>query len=179
MAATLQIAAPGFELSGSERELIESHAAKLDEFNRRLLACRVTVSVPNRRPQGEAATYNVQIDLTLPGGRLDVRGKPEATLVTAVQRAFEAARRRLQDFGGARRDVRERRKAARGYVSQLFPDAGYGFLRTDDEREIYFDRNAVLDGQFDRLEVGTEVRFSEEAGDHGAQASTVHRAGAT
>jgi cold shock CspA family protein len=32
----------------------------------------------------------------------------------------------------------------------------------------------VVNASFDQLEPGTEVRFSEEAGDEGPQASTVH-----
>jgi cold shock CspA family protein len=35
----------------------------------------------------------------------------------------------------------------------------------------------VLGGNFDSLEIGGEVRFDEEAGDKGPQASTVHLIG--
>jgi cold shock CspA family protein len=38
---------------------------------------------------------------------------------------------------------------------------------------IYFHRNSVLKNAFDRLEIGSEVRFSEEAGEQGPQASSV------
>jgi hypothetical protein len=40
---------------------------------------------------------------------------------------------------------------------------------------IYFHRNSVLEGDFDRLEVGTGVNFFEhdDEGEHGPQASTV------
>jgi cold shock CspA family protein len=37
----------------------------------------------------------------------------------------------------------------------------------------YYHRNSVLDGGFESLEVGSEVRFAEEQGAEGAQASTV------
>ena len=43
--------------------------------------------------------------------------------------------------------------------------------------ESDFHRNAVLDGAFDRLVVGSEVVFVEEEGDKGAQASTVRLIG--
>jgi cold shock CspA family protein len=39
--------------------------------------------------------------------------------------------------------------------------------------EIYFHRHSVLSPGFDHLAVGTEVRFAEEEGDRGPQASTV------
>ena len=52
-----------------------------------------------------------------------------------------------------------------------------GFIETTDGREIYFHRNAVLDGAYRRLRVGSEVRFVEEEGAKGAQASTVRLIG--
>ena len=42
-----------------------------------------------------------------------------------------------------------------------------------DGRDVYFHRNSVLNDEFDHLEVGAEVRFAEEMGDKGPQASTV------
>ena len=45
---------------------------------------------------------------------------------------------------------------------------------TPDGREIYFHRNSVLEPGFDRLDMGAEVRFAEEQGEQGPQASTVH-----
>jgi cold shock CspA family protein len=44
-------------------------------------------------------------------------------------------------------------------------------------REIYFHRNSVLDGAFAQLEAGSEVRFAEETGEKGPQASSVSLAG--
>jgi cold shock CspA family protein len=49
----------------------------------------------------------------------------------------------------------------------------YGVIMTPDNREIYFHRNSVLNEEFDKLEEGTEVRFHEESGEQGPQASTV------
>jgi cold shock CspA family protein len=50
-------------------------------------------------------------------------------------------------------------------------------IMTPEGREIYFHRNSVIDGDFDSLEIGSEVRFNEEAGDEGPQASTVYLIG--
>jgi cold shock CspA family protein len=60
-----------------------------------------------------------------------------------------------------------------GRVTKLFPDEGFGFLKTPDGREIYFHENSVLDSGFGGLEIGTEVHFAEELGEKGPQASTV------
>jgi cold shock CspA family protein len=53
------------------------------------------------------------------------------------------------------------------------PEWGYGFLETPDGRELYFHEHSVLDGGFPELEVGSEVRFIEEPGEKGPQATTV------
>ncbi|EGW53164.1 cold shock domain family protein [endosymbiont of Tevnia jerichonana (vent Tica)] len=47
-------------------------------------------------------------------------------------------------------------------------------IQADDGREIYFHRNSIVNGDYDVLEIGNEVRFTEEAGDEGPQASRVH-----
>jgi cold shock CspA family protein len=56
----------------------------------------------------------------------------------------------------------------------MFHYEGYGFIETTDGGEVYFDKNSVVDADFDKLEAGQEVRFSEEMGNKGPQASTVH-----
>ena len=49
----------------------------------------------------------------------------------------------------------------------------FGFIETQDGREIYFHRDAVLDGAFNRMVLGSEVRFVEEEGENGPQARIV------
>lgn len=66
---------------------------------------------------------------------------------------------------------------ARARVGKLFAQEGYGFLETRDGHEVYFHRNSVLGPGFDELAIGAEVRFSEEEGAEGPQASTVIPAG--
>jgi cold shock CspA family protein len=58
-------------------------------------------------------------------------------------------------------------------VSKLFREEGYGFLETADGREIYFHNHSVLPPGFASLTIGTAVRFAEEEGVKGPQASTV------
>jgi len=64
-----------------------------------------------------------------------------------------------------------------GRVIRLFPDQGYGFIAAPDGRELYFHRNSVLSGGFEKLEVGSEVSYAEEEGEKGPQASTVKPVG--
>lgn len=180
MQTPLRVIADGLELGETERASIEAHAAKLETFFHRLLGCRVTVSAPNRWAQDGPVLYQIRIALTVPGEELVIERQPEPNLLDAIQEAFQVAGRRLQDFVRrlAPTDPPEARaRPSRGRVNRLFPWEGYGFLETPDGREIYFHRNSVLMGGFERLEVGSEVRFAEEEGNEGPQASSVSVAG--
>jgi cold shock CspA family protein len=78
----------------------------------------------------------------------------------------------------ARCAIREHVETDRGRVTKFLAGEDYGFIESAHGREIYFHRNAVIDGAFDRLKVGSEVAFVvEEAGEKGAQASTVRLIG--
>lgn len=170
----------GLEASEALRARIEREAVKLERFHDRITSCRVAViGRGHRRRQGDL--YAVRLQITGPG-EADVvvdRNPPadhahEDAFVT-VRDAFNAARRRLQD---RRRRMQGQVKAHEeqpyGRVTRLTPEDGYGFIESADGREIYFHRNAVLSGGFDRMAVGSEVRFAEEEGEKGPQASTVH-----
>ena len=94
----------------------------------------------------------------------------------AIRDAFDAARRRVQDFARRRRgEVKSHVPEPAARVSKLFSGKGYGFIETSDGREIYFHENSVLEG-FERLTLGTRVHFTEEQGQQGPQASTVRLA---
>ena len=174
----------GLAPSEALRQRIEREAQKLERFSDRITACRVAVvGRSGRHRQGDL--YGVRLTLAMPG-RADVvvnRNPPadhaHEDAYVAVRDAFNAARRRLQDherrFAG---QVKSPARAPHGWVGRLSPEDGFGFIETADGREVYFHRNAVLNGGFDRLRVGAEVRFTEEEGDKGPQASTVHVTGA-
>jgi cold shock CspA family protein/ribosome-associated translation inhibitor RaiA len=172
----VQVTAQVVELTESEHVTIRSAVGKLEQFFERLVGCRVSVSVPNRFTQAEPITYNVRIDLTVPGDELVIKRQPQVRLLDAIQDAFRVAGRRLQDYAArlpGTATAKPRAVPKRARVARLMPWEGYGFLEAEDGHEIYFHRNSVLNGGFDRLQVGDPVRFSEEEGDEGPQASTV------
>jgi len=173
MVLPLQVSARGTTVTDMMRALIEQHAAKLEQFHDRMTACRVVVNAQHAH-MGRTTLYNVRIDLTVPGEEIVVRRKIQPDLLSAVQDAFDAAGRQLQDFvGRQRQESAGRATPSRGVVAALHLFEGYGFVRTEDGREIYFHRNSVLDGAFVRLDVGSAVRFAEEEGAEGPQASSV------
>jgi len=161
---------------------VREKAAKLDRFYRRIMGCRVTIESPHRH-QHKGKIYRVRIDLTVPGHKIVV-GRDRADhgahqdVYVAIRNAFNAARRQLQTYIARRRHhVKHHNGAEHAWIAKLLPNDEYGFIHTADGREIYFHKNSVLGNKFDRLDVGTEVRFAEEAGDKGPQATTIELVG--
>ena len=196
MILPIQITFRNMEPSAEAEEWIRKEGAKLDEFYNHIMGCRVIVEVPSRRRKF-GSVHHIRIDLTVPGGELVVKREPslhssmqqigetriakhlEVTaphreLRQAIDDAFKEMGRRLQDYARRQRgDVKTHEPTPRARVSKLFPEEGYGFLETPGGREIYFHKNSVLDGGFDHLKLGMAVRFAEEEGEKGPQASTV------
>jgi cold shock CspA family protein len=97
-------------------------------------------------------------------------------LPIVIKHAFAAAARQLrklvEEQRGAVKTHPEQEVAA--IVHKLFPEEGYGFLRTvDTQEEIYFHKNSVLHHEFDRLTIGMGVRYTAETGEKGLQATSV------
>jgi ribosomal subunit interface protein len=158
---------------------VRDHVARLERHFARITGCAVTFEARSRHHRQSGSQYRVRIVLTVPGARLVVGRDPDegdahADLYAAVNVAFDEARRQLQDHA-ERADRRVKAHAAPpiARVDRLFPQDGYGFLRTPDGREVYFHERSVLNGGFRRLQVGAVVRFAEELGEEGPQASTV------
>jgi len=96
----------------------------------------------------------------------------------AIRDAFNAAGRKLEDFVRRhRQDVKHHEAPSHGRIASLFSD--HGFIADSDGNEVYFHRNSVVDVEYDKLEVGAEVRFVAAYGesDKGPQATTVHPMG--
>jgi cold shock CspA family protein/ribosome-associated translation inhibitor RaiA len=159
-------------------ERIRAAAEKLDHFSGDIMSCRAVVSAIQAR-QRKGQHYHIRLDVTLPGKELVVNREPgdkttHTDILVAVRDAFNAMERMVRDYSQLRRgEVKRDSAAPHARINRLYPDEGYGFIETLDGREIYFHRNSVLDDAFTRLKVGTEVRFAEEKGEKGAQASTV------
>ncbi len=169
----LQIRSGEIPLTAEIEGYIRERGERLQSFAGGITGCRVTIEAPVSHHQ-KGGPYAVSVNLLLPGAQLVVNRRTDANLHAAIRQAFDAAGRQLEDHV---RRVRGQVKAEvlppRGHVTRLFAGDGYGFIRSEDNREIYFHRNSVLPPGFDSLEVGQEVRYAEEAGDHGPQASTV------
>ena len=146
------------------------------------MTCRVTVESPHsHHHQGQL--YHVTVDLTVPGAELvasrsNDKNHAHEDVYVAIRDAFDAAKRQLQQYKRKLKNkVKKHETPAHGQVTELAPDQDYGRIQTSDGRDIYFHRNSLVRGEYGELEVGSEVRFVEESGDEGPQASTVHIVG--
>jgi cold shock CspA family protein/ribosome-associated translation inhibitor RaiA len=170
-----QVTLHGIGPSPAIEQVLRRKLAWLRRYFPRIVGCRVSVEAPPRHRR-KGRLYSVRVDVTVPGGELVVARNPSLDqahedLLVAIRDAFDAARRELMDYARRRRgQVKARTRLRRGRVTRL--ETAHGFLETEDGREVYFHRNSVLAG-FERLAVGTRIRFAEEAGDEGPQASTV------
>jgi ribosome-associated translation inhibitor RaiA/cold shock CspA family protein len=164
---------------------IRELAGKLERVYDRVLRCEVMVETPHRH-QHKGRQYHVRVRLTVPGGEIVASHDPgpnesHEDIYVAVRDAFNATKRQLEDY--AHKSLKRgegvpkaRSGADHGRITFLDLQGEWGWIEPDDGRRIYFHRNSVL-GNADRLEVGDEVRFTEEMGDKGPQASTVHPLG--
>jgi ribosomal subunit interface protein len=156
---------------------------KLDRFYPRITSCRVIVEASHHRARTAGTVYHVRVDLTVPGGELVGQYEPQPQrfhedVYIALREAFDQVRRELEEYARRQRgDVKAHEERPHGRVSKIFPDRGYGFIETPDGREVYFHGHCVHGHGFNRLSVGTQVRFVEEEGEQGPQASVVFIAG--
>ena len=181
MQIPLEITYRDVEKTESLDDLIRRKAEGLDRVCDHLISCRVAVERP-QKSQTRGRQCRVRIDMRVPPGHeLVVRSEPSRGGIheepeTVVRDTFDIARRQLKNLVEKQRG---RVKVQAGQqvmaiVRTIFPDQDYGFLVTPEGREIYFHRNAVLNGEFERLRVGDGVRYVESDGEKGPQASSVH-----
>jgi len=174
MRIPLQVTFRNIDHSAVIESTINEKAAKLDRFYDRIMSCRVVVEeIQHRHHQGNL--YSVRIDLTVPGKELAVSRQEHADAYVAIRDAFDAAVRLLEEHGRQLRGaVKTHAEPPTGRIIRIFPESDYGFIKTRDDREIYFHRNSVLDDiDFKLLKFGTEVTFIEEQGTEGPQAARV------
>jgi ribosomal subunit interface protein len=176
MQVPLEISTKYITLTPDLEAELRRRAQRLERHSDRITSCRIAVEMPTGNHHQEGGPYRVRVDITVPGSEL-VASKEQEELYAAVRDAFEAAERQVENWSQRRRgDVKTPVLPPEGLVVRIFngDEEGYGFIQAPDGREIYFHRNAVLDPPgFDKLEVGSRVRFAEEQGFEGPQASTV------
>ena len=158
---------------------VREKADKLEQFAEKITSCRVVVEAPHKHHH-KGVIYLIKIDITLPGKEIVVKHHSDQhheheDVYVAIRDAFNIARRQLEEYSRQRRgQVKYHDTPPHGHILELYPHEDYGLIKTADAREVYFHRNSIINNNFDKLEVGMAVRFNEEMGEQGPQASSVH-----
>jgi len=177
MQLPLQVVFRDMEPSAAVEAAVRERAEKLETFGERIVSCRVAVEQHHRRHH-QGNLYHVRVDLKLPGEQIVASRAPaehhaHEDVYVAIRDAFNAVRRRLEDHNRRRRgDVKTHETPSHGRIAELYPDDGR--IETPAGDLVYFHRNSVVDADFERLDIGAEVRFVAETGELGPQASTVY-----
>jgi cold shock CspA family protein len=167
-------------------EEIRARVEKLQTYYGRITSCRVTVDQRANNVEGNLPPV-VRIEIGLPGrAPLIVAYEPDRlqqkyqtpSLRNSINDAFGTAERRLAEMkvereGRSKEGHHDSQNQFLGQVSQIFPEDDHGFLLTNDGSSLYFHRNAILQGDFDKLRVGDEVRYVQDMGDTGPLATKV------
>lgn len=161
---------------------IDQKIAKLNEHFPHLVGIQVMVEAAHRHQQ-KGGLYSLHITATLPGGELVVSEHPGKNpkkhdkIFAAMNSAFLAIEKQLNRFKETRRsEIKTHLSTMQtGVVSNFFPDEGFGFVSTIDGTEIYFHEHSVGNKHFNKLDIGSKVRFviAENLGEKGQHASHV------
>lgn len=180
MQIPVQITFRNMDPSAAVEANVRDQAERLERFDDSIVSCRVVVELQHRHHH-QGNLFHVSVDLKVPGaelvsGRGATQHQAHEDVYVAVRDAFDSLRRQLEDHARRQRgDVKTHESPAHGRIVELHPQ--HGRIETLDGRQVYFHRNSVLGADFGTLAIGDEVRFSEEAGENGPQATTVHTIG--
>ena len=183
MTVPLQVTFKDMAPSPALEARIREKAARLERFEGDILRCHVTVEAPHHHHH-QGRLYRARVEVFVPRGEVVVtregsQDHAHEDPYVAVRDAFDAVVRQLEDhvrrLGG---QVKHHEPPLLdGRVARFVADADYGFIETGDGREVYFHRNSMANGAFDRLRVGDKVRLAVAEGEQGPQASSVEPAG--
>jgi ribosome-associated translation inhibitor RaiA/cold shock CspA family protein len=182
MQEPLEIVFRQLEPSEALEAVIRERGEKLFQLYDRLTHCRVTIEKQQRRTGN---LFDVRIAMLVPGGELLVTNEPQrakerfagADAYEAVRSAFKVAERQLVEHKRQiRGEVKPGDDLLRGQVADIDQAQEIGFILTRTGSRLYFHRNSVLDGSYDRLERGQLVHYVEALGDTGPTAAQVWRA---
>jgi cold shock CspA family protein/ribosome-associated translation inhibitor RaiA len=164
--------------SGAIHTNIQEHVEKLDSFHKNIIGCQVVVESPHHSHH-KGNLYQVRVNLSVPGHKFVASSESKHNhshedVYVAVRDAFESINRQLESITHIQRgDVKVHIALPEGNVSVLYPENNNGRIVTADGHDIYFHRNTLNNGDFDKLKVGTLVAYEAEMGDDGLQATFV------
>jgi len=178
MREPLQITYRRIAPSNSIETCVRDRVSALESCYAGIISCDVLIeSGGTDRPQDQG--LHIHLDVCLPDRELDVDRDaegpaPGGNIVAEVQAAFSEMEQQVKDYARhAHVPVSAGNLSGRGVVSELVAGMNYGLISTPEGTDVYFRREHVIDGVFDRLEIGSTVEFSVAPSLLGAQATRV------
>ncbi len=184
MQIPLQITFRNMETSEALESYIRERAAKLDSICENMVGCRVVVEAPHKH-QRKGGLFHASIDITLPKETIVINREPDQhksyhDAHVVVRDVFDSAERKLRGIVDRKKgEVKVHEEMPQGKITELYPYEDYGRIVTGAGDDIYFHRNSLINADFADLSVGDEVRFVEEQGNNGPQATSVRVVGKT
>jgi len=165
-------------VEGEIRRLVD----KLEKRFPHMTGCRVSIeALHNQHRTGNV--WDVHVIVSVPGRDLAVSHAPHHAkdryahpdIQTSIRDAFRAAERQLEAYKGKPgQDVTAPSgSAVTGQVAQMLPEADHGFILNNLGTQLYFHRDSLTRGEFEKLSVGDKVHYVEEDGDAGPVATKV------
>ena len=159
--------------------LVRARITALERFHPNIIGCTVVIDAPQKR-RVSGRGFDVRVRLEIPGPNLTVarsvrHGSAHDDVTRALNAAFSALEGRLkakrQVVGG--QEVKHHPPEIHGEIVELEGALGWGHLRADDGREVYFQRDSLVKGEWDALTLGDRLRFRERDGEKGAYATDI------
>lgn len=186
MQIPLEISFHNVEHSDWAEAEVREHVRRLEQIYARLKSCRVRIE---QRADNQHHTIPpvVRVELGIPGRKeIVIAHEPERLqrkyqrpdLHNAINEAFRIATQQLS----ALKEERSSRQAARhgengyeflGQIAELRPEEGFGFVMTGDGSLLYFHRDAMINGDFEKLRRGDNVGYAIADSDTGPVAARV------
>lgn len=190
MQIPLEIAYHNVDGSAWLDDYIRERAEHLDRVSGGLVSCRVVVELAQHQHQ-TGNPFRVRVEAKLPpkldliGDKEEIVENPQTQLRPIIRHAFDAVEKQVKKQrqmmrGDGKRNATSVQDSvavtieSRAEVVRIFKEEGYGFLKVaNEEDEYYFHRNALSQGEFDKVELGAHVNFEPSMGEEGPQANSV------
>jgi ribosomal subunit interface protein len=102
MEIPLQVSFHGIRQSDALYNAIREKAEKLDRYYAHIMGCHVVLELAGKHKR-KGKLLCARIDLKVPGGEIVVTKEHDEDVQIALREAFDAARRRLEDYGRKQR----------------------------------------------------------------------------
>jgi cold shock CspA family protein/ribosome-associated translation inhibitor RaiA len=182
MDAPMEITFRHFQPTDRIRAKIDEHTAQIENFEEGITSGRVVIDGKNRH--GKKSVVEITVELNFRGGMAVGRRSGEfpspagqLTFDTALAEAFHTAESQVKQYYRKRRpqDAKDlEHQPSHGRIARLNTAVRNGFVEMPDGESLFFSE-AVLEGDFEKLQEGDEVIVTpaEAESPYGPQARAV------